>query len=214
MLRLFHPIAVVCCFLCAQTAFALDPLLVEFGWSQPNPVTLPANYITLVDSSDWDSSNSNTITVYPTTQFADSFAVSYWNKNCADGSSCGIQLSNGGQEPFQFGGQANLDQILGGPNRLWADGWDGNPQPYPNSVGAWHAATYVPQLGGPNKALFGYLITAVERQITPDTETIRVYGVNAPVPEPSSWLLGLLGGVIHLSGRFPRRNPSSRRFRC
>lgn len=197
-----------------ETAFAIDPLLVEFGWSQPNPVTLPANYITLVGGADWDSSNSNNVTGYPTTQFADAGAVSYWNFRCTSGAACGVEFSNGGQQPFQFGGQANLDQILGGPNHLWVDGWDGNPQPYMSSVGTWHAATYVPQIGGPNQALLGYLISAVQREITVTTQTIRIYGVTAPVPEPSSCLLVLLGCGIHFSGRYPRRTELSHRSSC
>ena len=83
--------------------------------------------------------------------------------------------------------------MLGGPNRLWADGWDGNAQPFTDSTGTWHAATYVPQKGNGNQALFGYLITAVEREVTATTQTIRLYGVDAPVPEPSTLLLALLG---------------------
>ena len=183
----------ISCFACAQTAVALDPLLVEFGWSQPDPVTLPANYTALVNSNSWDPFQNNTITQYPTTQFAVSGAVLFWNQACTYGTACFVGFANGGQQPSAFGAEYNLDKVLGGPNQLWADGWDGNTQPFTNQTGVWHAATYVPQKGNGNQALFGYLITAVEREVTATTQTIRLYGVDAPVPEPSTLLLALLG---------------------
>ena len=206
-MRSFRYLLVVAiCLIGSDRALALDPLLVEFGWSQPNPVTLPATYITRATSFSWDAGMTNNITQYPTTQFAFPLAVSEWNQYCTLGMACGVGFSNGGQQPAQFISDFNLDRVLGGPNQLWADGWDGNVQPFTNHTGIWHAATYVPQKGNGNQALFGYQITAVEREITATTQTIRLYGVDAPVPEPSACVLALLGFLTHLSGRSPRRD--------
>jgi hypothetical protein len=178
----------------AQIALALDPLLVEFGWSQPDPVTLPANYTASVNSTPWNGAfGGQIISQYPTNEFAGPFAIDFWNQSCSFGTACGIAFANGGQQPAQLGGPYNLDQVLGGPNQSWADGWDGNTQPFVNHTGIWHTATYVPQKGNGNQALFGYQITAVEREVTATTQTIRLYGVDAPVPEPSTLVLALLG---------------------
>ena len=195
----------------AQTAVALDPLLVQFGWSQPNSVTLPATYVAIVNSASWSASNSNDINAFPTTQSATSGAILNWNQQCAAGTFCLVGFSNGGQQPFSSSADQDLDRILGGPNRLWADGWDGNSQPFPSGfTGTFHAATYVPQKGNGHQALYGYKITAVEREITSTTQTIRLYGVDAPIPEPSTLLLMLLGLGAHLSIRRPL--PSRRQF--
>jgi hypothetical protein len=206
-------VLVSCLFFC-ETALALDPLLVEFGWSQPNPVTLPANYTALLGSTPWDTSQTDIITGFPTTQFGVADSVAFWNQRCTYGTACSVGFSNGGQQPTQFIAQFDLDKVLGGPNRLWADGWDGNAQPFVGHTGTWHDATYVPQKGNGNQALYGYQITAVEREVTATTQTIRLYGVNSPVPEPSTFVLGLFGFLAHLSGRFPRRMSLSRQSRC
>lgn len=199
---------------CAETALALDPLLVEFGWSQPNPVTLPANYIAAINGAyDW-ANVPNTITAYPTTQFADSDAINFWNQTCAAGTSCGIGFANGRQQPSPFSAAYLLDNILGGPNQVWADGWDGNAQPFSNHTGTWHAATYVPQKGNGNQALYGYLITAVEREVTATTQTLRLYGVNAPVPEPSTIFLVTISCLAHTTARRRRCIPSFGRSLC
>src|SRR5687767_7128026 len=123
-------VVMIACLAFTGTALALDPLLVEFGWSQPNPVTLPANYGVLVDNNPWNGIADPVVTQYPTTTFAFPNAVAFWNQNCADGSLCFVGFSNGGQQPNQFNSAWNLDQVLGGPNHVWADGWDGNTQPF------------------------------------------------------------------------------------
>jgi hypothetical protein len=188
----------------ADQSFALDPLLVEFGWSQPNPVTLPANYTASVGSTPWNGVGFNTITQYPTTDFAGQNAIAFWNQSCTFGTPCSVGFANGGQQPNQFAAQFDLDVVLGGPNRLWADGWDGNAQPFTNHTGTWFAATYVPQKGNSNQALFGYQITAVERDVTATTQSLRLYGINAPVPEPSTTILMILSSLAHITAR-PRQ---------
>ena len=195
-MRSFRYLLVVAiCLIGSDRALALDPLLVEFGWSQPDPVTLPATYVASVGFTSWNGigDSTNVISAYPTAQSAGQLAIDFWNQRCTLGTACFVGFANGGRQPSPFGASYNLDQVLGGPNQLWADGWDGNPQPFVNHSGVWHAATYVPQKGNGNQALFGYLITAVEREVTATTQTIRLYGVDAPVPEPSTLLLALLG---------------------
>jgi hypothetical protein len=187
------------CLVCAEKALALDPLLVEFGWSQPDPVTLPAIYTAGVNFTPWDTSQTNSITAFPTNQFGVAESVVGWNQRCTLGTFCAVGFSNDGQQPSPFISEYDLDNVLGGPNRLWADGWDGNTQPFMNHTGTWHAATYVLQKGNGNQALFGYHITAVEREITAITQTIRLYGVDAPVPEPATLVLALLGFCAHLT---------------
>jgi hypothetical protein len=199
---LHYSVLLVSCLLCCEEALALDPLLVEFGWSQPNPVTLPANYSASVNSTPWNGVfGGQIISQYPTTEFAGPFAIDFWNQSCTFGTACFVGFANGGQQPSQFGSDYNLDKVLGGPNQLWADGWDGNAQPFVNHTGIWHAATYVPQIGNGNQALYGYIITAVERDVTSTTQTIRLYGIVNPLPEPSTLVLAILVCFCHLSRR-------------
>jgi hypothetical protein len=61
---------------------------------------------------------------------------------------------------------------------------------FAESVG-WHVDLRVPLLG---QGLRGYGITAVERLVTADSQTITLHGI--PIPEPASWLLVL---IVHVS---------------
>jgi hypothetical protein len=193
-------VLLVFCSLCSETALALDPLLVEFGWSQPDPVTLPASYVAGVNNTSWNFvPPPQIISQYPTTEFAGANAVNFWNQSCGY-NLCTVSFSNGGQHYHTTIPDTELDYLLGGLNHIWADGWDGHSTPFgdnlpPAYTGTWHAATYV------------YTITAVEREVTATTQTIRLYGFETWVPEPSTCLLALLGLFAHLglSGRSPRR---------
>lgn len=198
--RIGHRVILFIGLVLAANSARAEMLLVEFGWTQPDPVTLPANYVVLVSGgSGWH--DAGPISQYPTTMQATPAIVNLWNERCARGSSCSVDFSNGGQQPFDPpGGSSNIDYILGGNNRLWADGWiDGAPVA---GNGQWIAATHVPQKGNGNQALWGYEVTRIERIVTADSQFVRIYGIN--VPEPATWLLILFACAIHLSGRYLR----------
>jgi hypothetical protein len=58
-------------------------------------------------------------------------------------------------------------------------------------------ATRVVPAIGETYALQWYALTAIERSVTPTVQTICIYGF--PAPEPSAWLLAVLGGLLHVS---------------
>jgi hypothetical protein len=58
------------------------------------------------------------------------------------------------------------------------------------------ATRYVPPIGE-TYALQWYALTAIERTATSTVQSIRIYGF--PAPEPSAWLLAVVGGLMHVS---------------
>jgi hypothetical protein len=58
------------------------------------------------------------------------------------------------------------------------------------------ATRFVPPIGE-TYALQWYALTAIERTVTATVQSIHIYGF--PAPEPSAWLLAVLGGLLHVS---------------
>jgi hypothetical protein len=64
------------------------------------------------------------------------------------------------------------------------------------------AIRHAPPIRDVPYALQWYALTAIERNATPTIQSIRIYGFPDPppiIPEPSTWLLTALGGLLHIS---------------
>ena len=175
--------------LLASAARAETMLLAEFKWSQPDPVTLPTEYIVQAPSPTYPAWPSyewrETVTSFPHTSTAPPEVLPILQQGFTYGPYV-ILWNSPQQSAYGVGGCATckFDRLINNPEwaeRVAADGWD--------------VDLHVPQLGN---ALWGYDITEVERFVTADAQTIRLYGAALPVPEPAAWLI-VLCGFVHPS---------------
>jgi hypothetical protein len=58
------------------------------------------------------------------------------------------------------------------------------------------ATLHAPTIGS-TYPLQWYALTAIERSVTPTIQTIRIYGI--PAPEPTTWLIAVFGGLLHVN---------------
>jgi hypothetical protein len=180
-----------------------EMLLLELGWENPEPVTLPAEYI--FDISSGGGGNfalwRENVSSFPHTSLADPELVDRFNLHLGwfpwDHEFFPIvSLSVENQAPelprictscYWRRLVANLDDAAM-TGAEWAA--------FAESVG-WNVNLQVPLLG---QGLRGYEVTRIERSVTAEAQTIRLYG--NVVPEPACCLL-----VIHLVGQaFLKRN--------
>ena len=181
--------------LVCNTAFAVDTLLLEITWRQPNPVTLPANYwfqaadernggqwVELVSSFDHHSwADDETVQ-----DFNGPFAYTH---TTAAPYAPGISMRNGSQSPEPFGcATCPFPRLVLKTDPVTGEDWTQRVA----EVG-WETMLHVPYLGP--AGLNGYALTDIERIVTPEGQTIRLYGTF--VPEPGCFLL-----IAHLSMLF------------
>ena len=177
-------------------------LLLEIGWEN-QPQTLPATYAFAAanpfDGEGWFEE----VTAYPHRSSASAELVSEFNRIIANGN----WHPTNPQYPFIEMGiltdhPSDGGVVLQGPERpalctscYWSrlvanldddHGTGAEWKAFAESVG-WNVNLVVPLLG---QGLSGYHITGVDRIVTADAQTIRIYGV---VPEPASFVLALLG---------------------
>lgn len=194
--------ALIICTAClVANPAAAEMILAEFGWDQPEPVSLPGEYRFRAGNSGlglpcpescaiWTAD----VSTFPYNDTADSDLLAKLNNNLT-------AINTGGPRvAFHNAGQ-NINAI--NPmltdsfpfSRVWIDSTNSDPD-------GTHWDAYVPQLG---VGLFGYTITRAERTITALGQTVAFYGetvdgTDPPLPEPGSWFL-LLVGCAHLVGR-------------
>lgn len=178
------------CLLFASPA-AAEMLLASFTWSNPEPVTLPASYGFYVEAYSHDHDFwSETVNSFPFHSFAPPELVRALDYPIANPGNYNdmlwIRMTNGDQGPERKTDCASCwsDRLLG-IDPGWAD--------FVTAKG-WDVDVYVP-LG--DWGFLGYYLTNIERLVTAQSQTIRLYGT---VPEPASWLL-LVVGLLHVSRR-------------
>jgi hypothetical protein len=189
--------------LATNTAYALDPLLLELSWRNPTPVPLPAEYLLSSGGGGYSAIWSEMVGGFDHVSWADDQTVSNFNYALT-------------QLPTAF----DLDPVVS----LWINDVPSNdPGPnaghvfaapeypdicttcyfsrlvavdgeWPSRVASagWDVTLHVPLLGN---ALFDYAITDIQRVVTPERQTIRFYGV---VPEPATGISALLL-ILHFS---------------
>jgi hypothetical protein len=208
------------CFLTVALATAAahgQMLLLELGWEN-QPQSLPAVYAFSAANIGEGNSTSwrEEVTAYPFTSMAPLETVERFNELIAAYNWPVLEP----QYPLldlvireQLVGGA----VLQGPERpalctscYWSrlvanedddfmtgDEWAA----FAESVG-WNVDLRVPLLG---QGLRGYEITAIERIVTADAQTIRLYG--NLVPEPAGWLLALCCALVHWRTRVSKPAP-------
>jgi hypothetical protein len=170
-----------------------EMLLLEIGWENPEPVTLPAEYLFDISSGGGNFALwIENVSSFPHTSLATPEMVDRFNLHLGwfpwDHEFFPIvSLSAGNQAPelprictscYWRRLVANLDDAAM-TGAEWAA--------FAESVG-WNVDLRVPLLG---QGLRGYELSRIERSVTAEAQTIRLYG--NVVPEPACWLL-----VIHL----------------
>jgi hypothetical protein len=190
------------CVLFIATPAAAEMLLLEIGWEN-QPQQLPAAYTFSVSNPGGGDSWKEMVTSYPHHSFAPQATVDILN----------VQLGwrdwdvIGRHFPFIelaiLQGMNEGSPVLQGPHRpalcqtCYFDTLVANVErngrtgaewrAFNESVG-WNVDLRVPLLG---PGLQGYEVTRIERSVTPEAQTIRLYGF--VVPEPASWLLVAVG---------------------
>ena len=194
-------LAVACLAACGELSRTATPagatpiLLAEFTWSQPDPVTLPDFYtiFTRRFGDELTGGWSETITQYGST-WAPPVKVAAINvvMTLTTDRSIGITPYNGGQSPDLGYGCATcyVHRLIGDEREEWLQ---------LATEKGWAASLYVPVKLTHFSPLWGYEFTDIERVVTPQAQTIRLYGIS--IPEPTAGLLLLLG-VVHVSTRF------------
>ena len=205
--------------LLAATPARAETLLAEIGWNQPDPITLPASF---VPSRPVRAPASITSSIYTPEQLEvitidDYFEVRDFPHNIEGGVGISTSLTSPDQnevmtiidDPFSIARFnsvlavssstlrrayiTNDGQIINPPfghspfDAIWGQDTDPND--------GYHPAAYVPRLGN---GLQGYWLSSVKQVVTPAGQTVYFYG--GLIPEPSTWLLMLLGG-LHVSTR-------------
>jgi hypothetical protein len=180
----------------AATPANAGMLLAQVNWRQPDQITMPAVFSYNVYKDTPNPSPSvgigtlvTSFDEFPkTTVDEDPSSIALWNSIVADGERVirRARISNDGQiinPPF---GHSPFDAI-------WF------PDPDPND--SFNVKAYVPNLGGDTleSGLVGYWLSSVRHVVTPEGQTVYFYGT--VIPEPSSALLLLLAGVMHVSVR-------------
>lgn len=171
-------------------------LLAEFEFSQPEPITPPADYsFTLNNNSLVDKVLFWPVTVdaFPLTELASPEMVATFNALVTNSPNNirRVSLVNDGQAINEFGSMP-FDNI-----------WFPDADPDDN----WRAEAFVPHVPDPARdpldrlytGLWGYWIDEVERVITADSQLVRFRG--HVIPEPATWLFVLLCVAWHLSKR-------------
>jgi hypothetical protein len=171
-----------------------EMLLAEIGWNQPDPITLPAFFdFTVVDPMPGNQASITTALTSPDQTMAMTVidqpgSMVLFNRILAQTTNPGarVYIAIDGQiiaPPF---GHAPFDAI-------WF------PDSDPND--GFHAIAHVPPTLTPHfgLGLYGYLLTSVKQVVTPVGQTVFFNGI--VIPEPSSWLIALLGCVWHVNRR-------------
>jgi hypothetical protein len=172
-------------------------LLAEFELTQPEPITLPADYAFTVENIQlqqtvfWPA----VVNQYPFTESASSEMASRFNAITTNSphNHRELRMHNDFQPINQFN-RVPFDQI-------WFDD-------VPDD--GWRAQAFVPfvlpQTNDPRDrlhvGLWGYIVTGLERTITAESQLVRIYG--HPIPEPAT-LSVLLVAVVHVFNRRSQR---------
>jgi hypothetical protein len=184
-----RPLLFAACTLAITSTVSAEMLLAEISYTAPEPVLPPAQFGFGVGNSrlgpnpfhNWFES----ISAIPQTSYADAATISAMDRILTTSTSLysvSFGLSNGPYEPMRTHPFELflLDRAFEG---YYADR-------------DLTATRYVPPIGE-TYALQWYALTAIERTVTATVQTIRIYGF--PAPEPGTWLLAVLGGLVHLS---------------
>lgn len=158
--------------------------LARFEWSQPEPVSLPAEYravLTMYTPGHESELWKETVTEFPYHSEASQEIVSEFNRL--------LYLDDNGELQFINGGQ-NIG-ICGWCQLFWSIGEGADRFLAEKAAAGWDAEMFVPRVGS---HLDGYLITGIERTVTADSQTITFSGI--PIPEPACLVLVLCGLVI------------------
>lgn len=185
-------------------------LLLELGWENPKPVTLPATYTFTIGNpiggsqrpGDGSGAWVEEVTAFPHNSAASAELVARFNYLIAlyDWSPGGgpnydhhplVGLSNGGQYPEapELCTSCYWLRLVANEDDTWRTGpeW----RAFAESVG-WDVTLHVPLLG---QGLRGYDLTDIERSVTAAKQTIRLYGVIVPEPNATA-LAAALGAML------------------
>jgi hypothetical protein len=177
-------------------------LLVEYGWQQPEPITLPATYTFSMESQALMDIRPNGFVGWPlvftepgtVTTDADFLAVMNRVLTAEVNDNVRIGLGNDGQ----------YYDAMPGDNFPFGIAWHNWPQPF--SDRGLFAAAHVPNPRGNQYpwGLQGYWLTRVDRTVT-DTgaQYIRFYGIVIPEPASAVTLITALS-VCSLAARSAR----------
>lgn len=168
--------------------------LATFSWSQPQPVSLPAEYIAglqMFSGTTLGVAWYETVSSFPHHSFADAATVeAFYNE---------LYTDDNGQLRFWNGGQVYNNGLCAWCQFYWSIG-DGRDQHLAEKAAAGFTAQMLAPSLGPH--LIGYTLTGIERTVTANTQTITFHGF--AIPEPGCWLL-VLCGCLHLVTRAARK---------
>jgi hypothetical protein len=170
-----------------------EMLLAEITYTTPEPVVAPASFVFGAANGRLGSDNFHnwveSIQTLPHTSYAGLDTVAAMDRiltTNTDLDSVSFGLTNGPYAPPRPGGAPlSIDRAFMG------DYVDRGVT----------AIRHAPPILVP-QALQWYALTAIERIATPTMQTIRIYGFPDPppiIPEPSAWLLAVLGALWYLN---------------
>jgi hypothetical protein len=175
--------------LAGTSTVSAEMLLAEISYTAPEPVVAPASFNFGVGNHfigpptfhNW----TEIVPAFPYTSSADPATVGAFDRLLTtfvheDGIAFG--LTNGPYLPPRPGPFATFSL-----HRAFEGDYAG--------VGL-TATQYAPAIGE-SHAFQWYTVTALERSAAATVQTIRIYGF--AVPEPATWLLAVLGGLLHLN---------------
>jgi hypothetical protein len=196
MRRIFLILSTV---LATNTAYAVDSLLLELSWHQPDPVTLPSDYGIIVGGGGYGGWWTEKVDAFNHTSWADDstvellgFALTAAPRLVNDTFLPQINMRHGGDHSAGTGHQQSPNDPVGGyfPRLVtYRDepGHSGEEWRQRTEAAGWEVNLVVPVLS--EYGMYGYTITDIQRIVTPDRQTIRFYGV---VPEPATGITVVL----------------------
>jgi hypothetical protein len=198
-------LSVITVLLASNTAYALDPLLLELSWRQPEAVTLPGDYGIHVGGGGYGGWWTEQVNAFNHTSWADDatvellgFAMTAAPRIVNDSFFPAINMRHGGDHSEGTGHQQSpIDPVGGYFPRLitYRDepGHSGEEWRQRTAAAGWEVDLRVPVLS--EFGMYGYTITDIQRIVTPERQTIRFYGV---VPEPTTAIMAIFL-ILHVS---------------